>query len=279
MKINVDRMRQVLVLSYPMKYQVLFLISVSLIIISHSSSARVLTVAESINKAGQQRMLTQRIAKNYLTIANGIFRSESNKELKKSIAVFEDNLALLSLSMVDEGSRNALSELKKSWTFYHQLVLTRPNKENTDKVFKGNTKLLGIANSLVISLENYANKSGAKLVNISGRQRMLSQRIALYYFASYIGYKDDIYHQQLYSAVKEFDHALVTLMNAKENTVEISESLIKVQKQWDFYKPKFDNIDSVSYIPRMMKIITEKILNDMDDITNLYEKNLSAVYQ
>jgi len=272
--------RQVLISSYLMKYKVQFLIFVlvNLLIISHSSSARVLTVVESINKAGQQRMLTQRIAKNYLTIANGIFRSESNKELKRSIAIFEDNLTLLSLSMVDESSKNALSELKKSWIFYHQLVLTRPNKENTDKVFKGNTKLLDIANNLVISLENYANKSGAKLVNISGRQRMLSQRIALYYFASYTGYKDDIYHQQLYAAVNEFDHALVTLMSAEENTVEISESLTKVQKQWNFYKPKFDNIDSASYIPRMMRIITEKILNDMDKITNLYEKNLSIVY-
>lgn len=257
-----------------MKYLTVTCLSALLLLTCQLSAARVLTIAESINKAGQQRMLSQRISKNYLAVANRIFTSDSKAELNGSIEMFERNLTNLGESVVDENSKNALTKLQDKWQVFHQIITTQPNKENTNKILEENTKLLTVAHSLVVSLENYANKSGAKLVNISGRQRMLSQRITLYYFASYAGYRGDSHHQHLNTAVEEFDKALSILLKSEENTKEIADSLKDVHRQWEFYKPKFEKVGTDRYVPRIIRIITENILKDMDKITNLYERNL-----
>ena len=62
-------------------------------------------------------------------------------------------------------------------------------------------------------------------------------------------------------------------MQITENTKEISNSLNEVDRQWQFYKPKFENIEKDNYVPRIIHVITEGMLNDMDKITILYEKS------
>ena len=90
----------------------LFSILITLTILS--GHARVLTTTESINKAGQQRMLSQRISKNYLAVANRIFTSDSTAELKSSIELFEENITNLSESVFNPTSKLALTELKEN---------------------------------------------------------------------------------------------------------------------------------------------------------------------
>ena len=243
-----------------------------LVVFSCDVKAKVLTMAESINVAGQQRMLSQRISKNYLTVTNRIFKADSKKELADSIARFEQNMGDLNESISGTEARTQYDKLKVTWIDFNKIASSTPSHKNVERILVANNELLNLAHQLVLSLESFAEKAGARLVNISGRQRMLSQRIAFYYFASQAGYNDEVHHQQLALSVMEFSQAMNILLEEKRNTPEIKTSLEKVEKKWSYHKAKFENVGATKYMPRTVKIVTEIILDEMRRITGLYEE-------
>ena len=257
---------------FRMRYFSVFLI---LLVITTPVVGRVLSVAESINKAGQQRMLSQRISKNYLLITHRINTRDAISELDQSIATFEENLFNLRETVIVDSIKQKLTTLEKEWQDFRQFVMDKRSKDHSAKVLSMNNQLLAAAHDLVLALEKSSGKQSAQLINVSGRQRMLSQRIAFYYVASYVGYREDSTHQAFKIAVAEFDEGLTFLMKSKVNTKEINEGLERVQRQWVFYQNKLKGLGEAAYIPRVIRVITEAFLVDMDKITKQYEATLT----
>ena len=139
--------------------------------------------AEAMNLSGMQRMLSQRIAKSYLMIGAEVRSEQALQQLDQSVARFENNYQALAEYAPSAEIGAALEQVGESWQHYRELALSRPTREQAVLLLALSDQLLAHSEALVQLIEAHTGSAGARLVNRSGRQRMLSQRIAKLYLA------------------------------------------------------------------------------------------------
>jgi len=79
-------------------------------------------MAKTINLAGKQRMLTQKMTKELLLIANGIDVDANKANIKKTASLFENTLNDLLSGTKDAGIKTQLEVVKKLWADYAPIV-------------------------------------------------------------------------------------------------------------------------------------------------------------
>jgi len=91
-----------------------------------TASAETLTINEAINKAGRQRMLSQRMAKAYCEAGLGVEAERSKKILEQSVALFDKQLLELRTFAPTPEIKDAYAKLEQTWTPYRQLLSSGP---------------------------------------------------------------------------------------------------------------------------------------------------------
>ncbi|MDA7086428.1 type IV pili methyl-accepting chemotaxis transducer N-terminal domain-containing protein [Pseudomonas sp. SA3-5] len=227
-------------------------------------------VAEAVNLAGMQRMLSQRIAKNYLMIGAEVRPEQANQQLDESLARFESNLLALDDYASSPAIEQQLQRVILCWQEYRSLILQRPERDAAMRVLSLSDQLLAESEALVAQIERTSGGRTAHLVNRSGRQRMLSQRIAKLYLALSWKLPRKELQTQFEQAVDEFDQALEELRAAPENNAAIDAELAKASGQWQFSRQGFQLSEDARYVPTLISITCETLLKQMDGLTRAY---------
>ncbi len=225
----------------------------------------------AINKAGKQRMLSQRIAKSYFFLNEDVRPDKAREQLNASLTTFEQQHNELKSEIQDREIQELFAFIDIALVEYSGLVRKPYDRNSGNEVLNLSENLLEVCQSVVAKLEQASKLKKAKLVNIAGRQRMLSQRIAKYYIAYQAGFRDPNSVAQLKKAVSEFESALIILVNSNQNTAEIAASLEKVESLWRVVRKFF--IDQMrGGLPVTVFATTDSIMNEMNKITNMYEQ-------
>lgn len=236
--------------------------------------AQITDLNEAINKAGRMRMLSQRMTKAYLCLGQQVQAPAATKALEQSMALFDRQLVELKSYAPDAEVRDTFTQLESEWSIHKTLLVgTAPSIANAGKLLVQDNKLLELAHRGTVQLEHLSGKPLGKLVNLAGRQRMLSQRMAKYYLAMAWNLERTTAEKQIESARTEFVSALDTLRNAPEATVDIRRELILADSQWVFFDTALKaHAEAGGKAANNVFVTSENLLQVMDKVTELYTR-------
>jgi len=236
------------------------------------AQAQVLDVNDAINKAGRQRMLSQRMAKAWLAMVHKTESGAAQQILDRSMALFDRQLAELKSYAPNAELRKTYADLEGAWSEYKgALVGKHPSRDGVGGLLDTDARVLALAHQGTVQYEAVTSKPVGKLVNVAGRQRMLSQRMAKYFYAAALKVEPAQAQAEITKARTEFLSAMELLRNAPEATNSIKDQLTLADNQWLFFDMALKEINSAG--PKALSdmfVTSENLLSVMDRITGLY---------
>ncbi|MDQ6978902.1 MAG: type IV pili methyl-accepting chemotaxis transducer N-terminal domain-containing protein [Mariprofundaceae bacterium] len=233
-----------------------------------------LSLPDAINIAGKQRMLSQRMVSFYAMLGLNVNVDDSKNKLQAAVSLFDTQVSQLQhIAGVDHALSFSYKEsISTEWAKVRQLAGLTPTKKRAAQLRQLADVLLVKSNDFVLQLEDVSGSSQGKLVNLAGRQRMLSQRIAGMYMENVWEVSVENITAKKERAQHEFDEALQQLQETAENTTEITKLLGLVAGQWHAFTA-INKLKNKAYAqPAMVAQAADSILELMNTVTGLYAK-------
>jgi nitrate/nitrite-specific signal transduction histidine kinase len=244
--------------------------------VATSAAAQINSLNDAINKAGRQRMLSQRMAKAWLALGQGIEPKRAEKVLFDSMALFDRQFVELKAYAPTPAIKATYAEMEEPWANYKgALVGSAPDRSAAPILLGLDAKVLALAHQGTTQLEQYSGREAGKLVNMAGRQRMLSQRTAKFYLSQRWGAQMPGAVKEINLARVEFAKALRVLEEAPQATNAIRNELSLVRQQWVFFDNALARVEQDSGSARRAAEVfasSENILQVMDQVTGMYSQ-------
>jgi hypothetical protein len=236
---------------------------------------------QAINNGGKTRMLSMKMAKLY-----GIRVLKDYPSGKKRIAQKELGKAKRTMNEIYKtlltyspiASNKELVEVVKaaqsSWYQLEKMLSIPPSKTGFLDVLDISDRLLEDNETMTSYVESLSPVPTSEIINMAGRQRMYSQKLARDYLAASMGVDKEYRMDLMLDAAVEFESAMLIMEGATENTAKIK-GLIKsiTMMEWrKVYQTATECIESngIKFNVGIMIKFCDTLLDKADRLTSLY---------
>jgi hypothetical protein len=274
---------------------------------SHSYAITKNEMGIVINLSGKQRMLTQKMSKEMLLIAKGVDEVQNKENLGKTSALFDKTLKGLihgdeDLKLVGTEDAKIVEQLERVvmlWGIFKKNVDSILSGDTSrgilEKIAKENLPLLKNMNRAVKMYEDYSKTLGgesldarmAVTLNLSGKQRMLSQKMTKEVLLIANNIDPDKNKSELKKTTELFTKTLKGLQDGDNSLKltgtkdpDISDQLKLVAELWEEYKSVLDKVISgeSSVVPEELlakvAIMNLPLLREMNKAVKMYEESV-----
>ena len=231
--------------------------------------------ADAINRAGQLRMLSQRLVRIAAQLLAGIdvqrarvLRTQSTERVQQNL----DHLATLELGAAGV---LALGEVQAAWSGLATSLAAKPALQGLAEIDARGEALLLAAEAMTEALEASGARRALRIVNICGRQRMRAQRLAkdaLLASALATGGSRD----RLLPTMSQFEAALLELERAPLSSPEIRAGLVTARDEWLRLVGGVQALDSPEGRSTLVRS-SEALVDTFERLTGWYEHSLQVI--
>ena len=240
--------------------------------------------AEGVNRAGQLRMLSQRLVKHWLLRLAGVQVTQHLALQTDSAQRIDANLALLGKNLSQPTFGDLLADVVTDWKALKKALKAAPAPDQLAPLNALAERLLQDAERLTASLEGAGSVAPLRMLNMAGRQRMLSQRFAK---ASLLGVLESgepqLQHQaEMEAARQAFEQGLTYLNGLPLSTPDIRRTLESAAEGWQQVLTGADHVRRPAGRDRLLRLeglaaASESLLDDFETLSGQYERSMQML--
>ncbi|MCK9685017.1 ANTAR domain-containing protein [Scleromatobacter humisilvae] len=232
--------------------------------------------ADAMNRAGQLRMLSQRLVR---VVAQRLLRLDARSAAEiaaQSTQRVHDNLAMLARQCAGTSAQAALAEATRCWeALAAALAPARVALDELAHIDALAARLLEAAEQLTQALQEASGRRALHIVNICGRQRMRAQRIAKLSLVCALS-SPRAPSDAAAALLDEFEAAQRELEQAPLRSPEIRQALAAIGDEWLRLLAGLRTAQTADG-RRALVHASETMLERLDALTNAYEHSLQVI--
>lgn len=237
-------------------------------------------IAQDIASAGRLRMQSQRLAKLYQQAAMGMVAPVAFRQIGEAGLEIDAELARLARYARKPNVQRVHGRCQEVWLELRATLKGNPSRAATERVNQLADELMIHTGKLAMLIEAEADSPVGRLLDLSSRLNMLSQRLARLYLLAQSGDKSQGVLIDIEQARKEFSIGLQELDTARENTSASREAIALAKNQWIFFELAISQLNQGNRgdtrAAQHVATSSERIAQVLDEASAQYARDYSG---